>query len=79
MISAAVEEQGAATDEISRSVRQAADGAQEVSQNINLVKDAAVSTGETAQEVQGVSNELAKEVMDLDREVEGFLKKIRAK
>ncbi len=78
MISAAVEEQGAATDEISRSVRQAADGAQEVLQNINLVRDAAASTGETAHEVQEVSNQLAKEVKDLDHEVESFLGSIRA-
>ena len=77
-ISAAVEEQGAATGEISRSVQQAAEGSQEVSQNISSVRDAAESTGKTALQVQEVSNEMAKEVSDLDREVENFLSQIRA-
>ncbi|WP_293962914.1 methyl-accepting chemotaxis protein [Sneathiella sp.] len=77
-ISAAVEEQGAATGEISRSVQQAAEGAQEVSQNISSVRDAAESTGKTALQVQEVSNDMAKEVSDLDREVENFLTQIRA-
>ncbi|WP_340150444.1 methyl-accepting chemotaxis protein [uncultured Sneathiella sp.] len=77
-ISAAVEEQGAATGEISRSVQQAAEGSQEVSQNISSVRDAAESTGKTALQVQEVSNDMAKEVSDLDREVENFLTQIRA-
>ncbi|MFC4270085.1 HAMP domain-containing protein [Sneathiella chungangensis] len=77
-ISAAVEEQGAATGEISRSVQQAAEGSQEVSQNINSVRNAAESTGKTAQEVQEVSDGIAKEVTELDREVESFLAQIRA-
>jgi methyl-accepting chemotaxis protein len=77
-ISAAVEEQGAATGEISRSVQQAAEGAQEVSQNIISVRDAASSTGKTAIEVREVSNEMVKEVGKLDQEVERFLAQIRA-
>ncbi|TNE35539.1 MAG: HAMP domain-containing protein, partial [Alphaproteobacteria bacterium] len=77
-ISAAVEEQGAATGEISRSVQQAAEGAQEVSQNIVSVRDAAASTGQTAVEVKDISDDLVREVANLDEEVERFLSKIRA-
>ncbi|MCF8467744.1 MAG: HAMP domain-containing protein [Sneathiella sp.] len=77
-ISAAVEEQGAATGEISRSVQQAAEGSQEVSQNIISVRDAASNTGKTALEVREVANEMVSEVGKLDKEVERFLAQIRA-
>ncbi len=77
-ISAAVEEQGAATVEISRSVQQAAEGSQEVSQNIVSVRNAAESTGKSAQEVEEISDGLAKEVTELDQQVEGFLAQVRA-
>ena len=77
-ISAAVEEQGSATGEISRSVQQAAEGSQEVSQNILSVRKAAESTGKSAQEVEEISSGIAKEVTDLDQQVEGFLAQIRA-
>ncbi|MBL4666271.1 MAG: HAMP domain-containing protein [Sneathiella sp.] len=77
-IASAVEEQGAATGEISRSVQQAAQSTQEVSQNINSVNEAALSTGKSANQVREVSNELAKEVGDLDREVQNFLARVRA-
>ncbi|MEH6546349.1 MAG: methyl-accepting chemotaxis protein [Sneathiella sp.] len=77
-ISAAVEEQGAATGEISRSVQQAAQGSQEVSQNITSVNEAAASTGSTASQVKEVSDQLAKEVSSLDKEVERFLAQVRA-
>ncbi|MZR31384.1 methyl-accepting chemotaxis protein [Sneathiella litorea] len=77
-ISAAVEEQGAATGEISRSVQQAAEGSQEVSQNILSVRNAAELTGKAALEVQEISNGIAKEVSELDQQVEGFLAQIRA-
>ncbi|MCC3304413.1 methyl-accepting chemotaxis protein [Sneathiella sp. HT1-7] len=77
-ISAAVEEQGAATGEISRSVQQAAEGSQDVSENIQSVRSAAESTGKSAQEVEEISNGLTKEVTELDQQVEGFLAQIRA-
>ncbi|MDF2367587.1 methyl-accepting chemotaxis protein [Sneathiella sp.] len=77
-ISAAVEEQGAATGEISRSVQQAAEGSQDVSQNIQSVRNAAESTGKTAQEIEEISNGLTREVTELDQQVEGFLAQIRA-
>ncbi|WP_373086275.1 methyl-accepting chemotaxis protein [Sneathiella sp.] len=76
-ISAAVEQQGAATGEISRSIQQAAQGSLEVSQNIISLRDAASSTGKTALDVCEVSTEMVKEVSNLDKEVERFLSQIR--
>ncbi|WP_025899287.1 methyl-accepting chemotaxis protein [Sneathiella glossodoripedis] len=77
-VASAVEEQGAATSEISRSVQQAAQSTQEVSVNIGSVNQAAASTGTTAAQVKEVSGSLAKEVTDLDREVQNFLTRVRA-
>ncbi|GLQ05955.1 methyl-accepting chemotaxis protein [Sneathiella chinensis] len=76
-ISAAVEEQGAATGEINRNVQQAANGANEVSQNINVVNDKANATGQSAAGVQDVASKLAREVSELDTEVERFLTQVR--
>ncbi|OUR79548.1 hypothetical protein A9Q83_03875 [Alphaproteobacteria bacterium 46_93_T64] len=77
-IASAVEEQGAATGEISRSVQQAAQSTQEVSQNIVSVNEAAISTGNSATEVREVSSGLSNEVENLDREVQSFLERVRA-
>ncbi len=77
-IASAVEEQGAATGEISRSVQQAADSTQEVTENITSVSQAAASTGSAAEQVRNVSSTLAKEVSELDTEVESFLHRVRA-
>ncbi|MEH6402308.1 MAG: methyl-accepting chemotaxis protein [Sneathiella sp.] len=77
-ISAAVEEQGAATSEISRSVQQAADSAQEVTQNIAAVNDTATSTGQSAVKVQNVAEKLVREAGDLDVEVDRFLGQVKS-
>lgn len=77
-ISAAVEEQGAATNEISRSVQQAADSANEVSQNINTVNETASKTGLSASEVQNVAQKLVTEASTLQEEVDRFLLQVRA-
>ena len=50
-IAAAVEQQGAATQEIARNVEEAAKGTQEVSSNIGGVTEAANSTGAVANQV----------------------------
>jgi|GEM_PF-885782 len=77
-ISAAVEEQGAATSEISRSVQQAADSAQEVTQNITAVNQTANDTGQSAVKVQQVAEKLVREASDLDVEVGRFLGQVKA-
>ncbi len=77
-ISAAVEEQGAATNEISRSVQQAADSANEVSQTVGTVNETAGKTGLSASEVQDVAQKLAAEAGTLQEEVDRFLLQVRA-
>lgn len=77
-ISAAVEEQGAATSEISRSIQQAADSAQEVTRNISAVNETASSTGQSAVTVQDVAEKLVREAGDLEVEVDRFLDQVKA-
>jgi len=77
-IASAVEEQGAATQEISRNVQQAAQGTQEVSSNISGVTDAAKQTGSAAVEVLDAAGELGKSGALLKNQVEEFLRTVRA-
>jgi methyl-accepting chemotaxis protein len=77
-IASAVEEQGAATQEISRNVQQAAHGTSEVSSNIGNVTQAAAVTGHSANDVLEAAGELARNGDTLAKEVEGFLREIRA-
>ena len=77
-IASAVEEQGAATQEIARNVQQAAAGTQEVSSNIAGVTQAASQTGAASSQVLSTSGELAKQAEVLRGEVDKFLASIRA-
>lgn len=77
-ISAAVEEQGAATAEIARNVEQAASGTQEVSANIQGVTTAATETGEAAGQIKTASTELSDQFSSLKTEVDKFLISVRA-
>ena len=77
-IASAVEEQGAATQEIARNVQQASAGTAEVSSNIGGVTKAATDTGAAASQVLGASGELSKQSETLRNQVDGFLAKIRA-
>jgi len=76
-ISAAVEEQGAATGEIASSVEQAAQGTAEVTVNVSGVNDAMVQTGQAANQVLEVSNELANQSQRLRVEVDKFVDQVR--
>ncbi|WP_372395576.1 cache domain-containing protein [Azospirillum sp. HJ39] len=76
-IAAAVEEQGAATQEISRNVQQAAIGTQEVSSHIAGVRGAANETGAAATQVLGAARDLSRQAEVLTTEVKGFLNDIR--
>ena len=58
-VASAVEEQGAATAEIARNVAQTSDAAHEVAERIAHVSDEARQTGERAEQVGGVSAEVA--------------------
>ncbi len=77
-ISAAVEQQGAATREIARNIQHAAGGTSEVSSNIVGVNDASTKAGSAAQEVLQASSALRDEADGLRAEIDTFLTSIRA-
>ncbi len=77
-IAAAVEEQGAATQEIVRNVSQAAMGTGEVTTNIAGVASAAEETGAAASQVLGAASELSRQSEHLAQEVGRFLATVRA-
>ncbi|HYH20114.1 MAG TPA: cache domain-containing protein, partial [Azospirillum sp.] len=69
-IAAAIEEQNATTGEITRNVQQAAQGTEEVSNNVAQVNMAATQTGSAATQVLGASSELSQQAEALRQEVE---------
>jgi len=77
-IAAAVEEQGAATREITRNVQQAAVGTQEVASNIAGVQQAANDTGAAATHVLSAAQELSQQAERLTGEVGDFLAGVRS-
>ena len=77
-IAAAIEQQGSATKEISRSVSEAARGTQEVNSNITGVQKAADDTGAAANQVLGAAEQLSSQSKDLAGQVNRFLSEVRA-
>ncbi len=77
-IAAAIEQQGAATKEISRNVHEAARGTQEVNSNISGVQRAADDTGSAASQVLGAAEQLSSQSRDLAAQVNRFLSEVRA-
>ena len=77
-IAAAVEQQGAATQEITRSTQQAAQGTRNVSDNIGGVSAGADATGAAAQNVKTASEMVARQSEQLRGQVDAFLGRIRA-
>ena len=77
-ISAAVEEQGAATQEIARNIEQASAGTQEVSHTISSVTQGASQTGESSGEVLVAAQTLTEQSKLLDNAVASFLQQVRA-
>ncbi|CAO3407183.1 methyl-accepting chemotaxis protein [Azospirillum largimobile] len=77
-IAAAVEQQGAATRDISANVHQAAQGAQAVSANVAVASEATGDAGTKADEMLGESGRLTGVADRLRGEVDGFLASIRA-
>src|SRR5205814_2561066 len=68
-IAAAVEEQGAATQEISRNIQHAAQGTSEVSSNIETVQRGASETGSASAQVHSAAKSLSLERSRLQLEV----------
>jgi methyl-accepting chemotaxis protein len=77
-IASAVEEQGAATQEISRNVQQAAQGTMQVSSNITDVQRGAGETGSASSQVLAAAQSLSGESSRLKLEVGRFLDSVRA-
>jgi methyl-accepting chemotaxis protein len=77
-IASAVEEQGAATQEIARNIQQAAQGTDQVAANISEVKHGAAETGSASTQVLASAQMLSKDSLRLHSEVEQFLTTVRA-
>ncbi|MBB2962993.1 methyl-accepting chemotaxis protein [Methylobacterium sp. R2-1] len=77
-IAAAVEQQGAATQEIVRNVAQASSGTSEVTRNIAGVAQASEETGAAASHLLSSASELARQSDHLSAEVQRFLTTVRA-
>ena len=77
-IAAAVQQQGAATQEITRSTQFAAQGTRNVSENITGVKADADSAAAAADDVKNASQTLETQSKALGSQVTDFLAKIRA-
>jgi methyl-accepting chemotaxis protein len=77
-IAAAVEEQGAATQEISRNIQQAAQGTELVSSNISDAQHGATETGSASTQVLSAAQSLSLESNRLKQQVDRFLVTVRA-
>ena len=77
-IAAAVEEQGASTQEISRNVQQAAQGTQQVTSNITDVQRGSTDIGSASSQVLSAAQTLSADSGRLEREVAKFLNEVRA-
>jgi methyl-accepting chemotaxis protein len=77
-IAASMDQQGAATQEITRNVQEAADSAKHVSENINGVSEAVEATGQAASGLLGEADKLAQQARTLQAEVGDFLATVRA-
>jgi methyl-accepting chemotaxis protein len=77
-IAAAVEQQGAATQEISRNIQHAAQGTSQVSSNITEVQRGASETGAASAQVHSAAKSLSVESNRLKLEVGKFLCSVRA-
>jgi len=77
-IAAAVEEQSAATREISNNAQQAAAGTNEVNSNISGVSTATQKAGHASGEVLSAASQLSTDAVKLQHEVDTFITRIRA-
>jgi len=78
VVAAAVQEQSAATSEISQNVASAANGAKLVVSVLDDVTGAATETRQSAQSVLTASQAVEAAAAELRREVEGFLTRVAA-
>jgi methyl-accepting chemotaxis protein len=76
-MSASVEEQSSATNEISRNAQEAAVGTSDAEQNVVSVRGATDQTRAATEEVASAADLLTKRSDDLKREVDAFLTEVR--
>jgi methyl-accepting chemotaxis protein len=76
-IASAVEEQGAATQEISRNIVQASEGTREVTTNITDVTQAASESGAAATQVLHSASELTEKSSELRGQIDTFLERLQ--
>jgi methyl-accepting chemotaxis protein len=77
-IATAVEEQGAATQEIARNIANASQGTTRAARNMGDVTSAATATGTAAERFLGSSTQLSREAANLQTSMQAFLGQIRA-
>jgi methyl-accepting chemotaxis protein len=77
-IASAVEEQGAATEEIAGNTQRAASGTTDVTNNIAGVGTAAEMTGSASTQLMSLSNTLRDQSANLQHEVSAFVESLRA-
>lgn len=77
-VAAAMEEQGAATQEIVRNVTQAAQGTQALTTTMAVVNGEAAQTGAASVQVLSAAQELARTSAGLSREVDSFMASVKA-
>ena len=75
--SAAVEQQGIATNEIARNVQEAAVGTAEVTTNISRISVSVGNTGKMAKEVLGAASSLNSQSVQLDEDISFYLADIQ--
>ncbi len=78
VIAAAIEQQGATTQEISRNVQEAAQGTQDVAMNIGGVKQAAQQAGDASGQVSSAASELSQQTDMLKSAVTQFIQRVQA-
>ncbi|MDC7683626.1 methyl-accepting chemotaxis protein [Asticcacaulis sp. BYS171W] len=77
-VAAAVEQQGAATNEIAQNTSRAAEGTQSVTENILGVGRAAEQTGAASSQLMALSGDLSAQAHALQAEMDGFLRDLNA-
>jgi methyl-accepting chemotaxis protein len=77
-IAGAVEEQGAATQDIAANLQQAAGGTNEVAEVVTRVNDEADHTSSAAQDVKVMSGDLSAQAEQIKGSIESFLRDVKA-
>jgi methyl-accepting chemotaxis protein len=78
ILASAVEQQGAATNEIAGNTAKAADGTQAVTENIFGVGRAAETTGAASTQLMSLSGSLTSQANELQQEVRDFVKQVQS-